>query len=285
MKRKGIILAGGSGTRMYPISEIICKQLLLIYDKPMIYYPLCTLMDCGVRNILIISSNKDLKLIKKILGNGEKLGIKLSYKVQKKPNGIAEAIKLAKNFLQNSHFILILGDNFFYGSDFFKKIKEASMLHSASIFVKKVINPNQFGVIDLKKRKIIEKPSKYLSNLAVVGIYFYDQRALEFFKKIKKSKRGEYEITDINNMYLNDKNTRIFNISNSDIWIDMGTPNGILEVSKIIAKKQHEKKKLIYCPEALALCKNWITKKKISKIIKNLSSSSVYLNFLSEISK
>ncbi len=278
MKRKGIILAGGSGTRMFPVSEVISKQLLLIYDKPMIYYPLSVLMHAGIRDMLIISSAKDLVLIKKILKNGSDFGVKLSYKSQHKPEGIAQGLVLAEKFLKNSKSALICGDNLFTGNKFPLKLKKANESKKSIFFLKKVLNPNDYGVFEKNRNVIIEKPKKRISDLAVTGLYFFDEEAPKIAKTLKKSNRGEYEITDLNNYYIKKNKFNLVKLNSHEKWFDMGTSDRIQKASNFIFK--FKKNMISYYPEEIALNNKWITKNKIIKKIKKNHNSSNYIKYL-----
>ena len=238
MKHKGIILSGGRGTRLYPSTSTVNKQLLPVYDKPMIYYPLSTLMLMGIKEVLIISTLIDTPRFEKLLGNGSQLGMKFSYEVQNEPNGIAEAFIIGEKFIENSPVTLILGDNLFYGHGYLDFIKEKlKKIDGAIIFGYKVKDPEKFGVIEFdgnrRVKKIIEKPNSFVSNWAVTGLYIYDHNAPQIAKELKKSDRGEYEITDLNNLYIKEGSS----ISEEIIgwWIDAGTPERIEELeSKLV---------------------------------------------------
>jgi len=236
MNRKGIILAGGLGTRLSPITKVINKQLLPIYNKPMIYFPLSVLMQIGIREILIISNPNDIALFKNLLGNGKNYGISINYKIQKYPNGIATAYKLAEKFLDKKPSVLILGDNLFYGSNLIKKLQTAKKYKYSTIFTYKVNNPESYGVYFKKGkvRKIIEKPKNYVSNNAVVGVYFLSAEAPKLSKKLKYSKRKELEITDLNNIYLKKKTTKIVKLDTGVAWLDTGSFDGLLNASNFV---------------------------------------------------
>ena len=234
--RKGIILAGGNGTRLKPLTNIISKQLLPIYNKPMIFYPLSILINIGIKEILIISDPINMRLYKKLLGNGKQFKIKISYKIQKSANGIASAYLLGKKFLNNSPSVLILGDNIFYGSNLIKQFKNALKSNYSSLFTYSVEKPNAYGVFinDKKKRYIIEKPKFTKSNKAIVGIYFLDNKAPLYASKIKPSTRNELEITDLNNIYLQDKKTKVINLDQGTAWLDTGSFDGLLNASNFV---------------------------------------------------
>ena len=236
---KGVILAGGSGTRLFPITKIISKQLLPVYNKPMIYLPLGLLISLGIKDILIIVTSRDLQLFKKLLGNGSNFNCNIQYKIQNKPNGIAEAIKLSKSFFTSNKILLLLGDNFFFGNNLDKIILKAiNSSKGASIFTYKVNNPQRYGVLSFKKNKvekIIEKPKKPTSNKAIPGIYIYDIKSISYVNKQKPSARGELEITDLNNKYLKNNDLDIFDFEDGIVWMDMGTFDSYLEASQFIA--------------------------------------------------
>lgn len=241
----GIILAGGSGSRLYPVTKYVSKHLLPIYNKPMIYYPLSVLVSAGIKNVLIITNPPDLKIYRKVLGRGTKLGVSIKYLVQKKPLGIAEAFVIGKNFIKKNRVALILGDNVFFGKNFIFKLKKASKMKESVIFLKKVNNPERFGVAHLNRNKEIikikEKPKSPKSNYAVTGLYFYSNDVINFAKKLKPSKRGELEITDINNIYLKLKKLKNFILDKNFIWKDAGTFDSLLDISVLI-KKHYSKR-------------------------------------------
>jgi len=235
-KRKGIILAGGLGKRLEPLTTVISKQLLPVYNKPMIYYPLSILININIKEILIISDPNNLPLYKKLIGNGNKFGIKIYYKIQKSANGVAAAYILGKHFLKNSPSVLILGDNIFYGSNLLSLFKNANYSKNSSIFTYEVDNPSEYGVLfeDKKYKYIIEKPKNPTSKKAVVGIYFLDFDAPKYVEKLKPSKRKELEITDLNNLYLKKKNTRVINLKKGSIWLDTGSFTGLLNANNFV---------------------------------------------------
>jgi glucose-1-phosphate thymidylyltransferase len=269
---KGIILAGGSGTRLYPLTTSINKQLLPVYDKPMIYYPLSVLMEAGISDILIISTEQDTPKIEKTLGDGSDFGIKLSYLVQKNPDGIAQAFILAEKFIEDSSVCLILGDNIFYGGNMHAQIREAATIkQGAIVFGYKVSDPERYGVIDFDDNgiatKIVEKPKEFISNYAVTGLYFYDNTVIEKAKSLKPSARGELEITDIQNLYLIENNLKVKILEQGTAWLDAGTFDSLLEASQyvqVIEKRQGVK---IACLEEISLLNGWISKDQLlSKI-------------------
>lgn len=271
---KGIILAGGSGSRLYPVTKSVSKQLLSIYDKPMIYYPLSTLMMAGIKNILIISTPHDIENYKKLLGNGKNLGIQLEYLIQPKPEGLAQAFIIGEEFIGNDNVALVLGDNIFYGEKFQKlltnSIEILNKFNSAMIFGYKVEDPERFGIVEFDKKlnvlSIEEKPQIPKSNYAVVGLYFYPNSVVEISKNIKPSNRGELEITSVNKEYLK-KNNLIVQLLKDDFkWLDTGTHETLLEASNFVYKTEKMFNCKIGCIEEISLKKNFINKEKFSKL-------------------
>ena len=283
---KGIILAGGSGTRLYPITNYTSKQLLPVYNKPMIFYPLSTLMLAGVKDILIICKKIDLNSFKKLLGNGSYLGIKINYEIQKKPSGIAEALKIGKNFIKKSDVYLILGDNIFYGAglqNYFDSIHKDR--NYSYIFGSYVNNPKEFGIVNkLKHRlKIEEKPKKPKSNIAVTGLYFYPNKCLRHINKLKRSKRGELEITDLNDLLSQKKQLKLFEFGRGFAWFDCGTATGLLEAASFIKTVETIQGLKIGCPEEVAIKKKYINKTKLNLHLSKIPNSE-YKNYLKQIS-
>lgn len=275
---KGIILAGGSGTRLYPITKAISKQITPIYDKPMIYYPLSVLMLAGIREILIISTPRDVIVFKELLEDGSNFGLKISYAIQEKPNGLAEAFLIGEKFIGNDSCALVLGDNIFYGHGFTGMLKEASSKgKGATIFGYYVNNPKDFGVVEFdEKGKAIsleEKPEKPKSNYAIPGLYFYDNTVVEKAKKVKPSKRGELEITTLNEMYLNENNLNVVSLGRGMAWLDTGTHDALLEASNFVKTIQSRQGVMVACPEEISYRNGWIDEDKIKELAKPLLKS------------
>lgn len=266
---KGIILAGGTGRRLGPTTLAVNKQLLMLYDKPLIFYPLYVLMQANIKDILIIINPNQKNNFKNILGNGSHLGIKIHYIIQKKPSGIPEAFKIGKKFINNSNVCLILGDNFFFHKKLDYKINSSTKFKGCKIFIKSISEPEKYGVVKIKNKEIlniIEKPKKFVSNFAITGLYFFDKNVVKLSYKLKPSKRGETEITDLIKIYRK-KNKLDFSIlSNNVIWSDVGTINDFNKISNFI--KKNKKKSQIGCLEEIAFKKKWINKKQIYKNIK-----------------
>ncbi len=269
-KRKGIILAGGSGTRLFPVTKVISKQLLPIYDKPMIYYPLSTLMLAGIRQILIISSPQCIDQYSDLLGDGRQFGIEISYKIQENPEGIAQAFLIAEDFLKESPCALILGDNIFYGASLKESLLKITNNDGATIFGYRVSDPSRYGIVSFKDEnviEIIEKPSSPKSNFAVTGLYFYDNNVVNFAKELMPSDRNELEITDLNNIYLHDGNLRVELLGRGFAWLDAGTTDSMLEAASYISTIQKRQGILISSPEEIAFENSWIGKSELEEMI------------------
>ncbi|EHQ91871.1 glucose-1-phosphate thymidylyltransferase RfbA [Desulfosporosinus youngiae] len=286
---KGIILAGGSGTRLYPLTTVISKQLLPIYDKPMIFYPLSTLMLAGIKDILLISTKEDIPNFKKLLSDGHQYGIHISYKEQPSPDGITQAFILGEDFLEGDCCSLILGDNIFYGtrfSDLLGKAVRDAENGVASIFGYYVNDPERFGVVEFdENHKVIsieEKPKKPKSNYCVTGLYFYDNQVVEFAKQVKPSERGEVEITDLNNLYLKANALNVHLLGRGFSWIDMGTMDSLIEASSFVHMMQKRQNVEISAPEEIAYRMGWIDRKQLLQLAARFGKSS-YGQYLSSI--
>lgn len=292
---KGIILAGGSGTRLAPLTNIISKQLLPVYDKPMICYPLASLMSLGIKEILIISTPQDTPNIEKFLGDGSDYGVELSYAIQDQPKGIAEAFLIGEKFIGNSNVCLILGDNIFYGSEISRanlqdKIDQLEKKEIGGfVFAYHVSDPERYGVVDFSKNdeniatSIEEKPLKPKSNWAVTGIYIYDNSVIEISKNIKPSARGELEITDVNNAYLSQNRLGVVKLRRGFAWLDAGTPDSLLEASQFIHTIEKRQGLKIACLEEMALRKDFIDKEQFQLLVLKYKKGSPYRNYLESL--
>jgi glucose-1-phosphate thymidylyltransferase len=278
MARKGIILAGGAGSRLHPLTQVVSKQLMPIYDKPMIYYPLSTLLIAGISEILIITTLEESQRFKDLLGDGSKWGITLEYVVQPSPDGLAQAFILGEEFIGSDSVTLVLGDNIFYGHDLQKSLMESSKQEvGATVFGYHVHDPERYGVVDFdenwKALSIEEKPKKAKSNYAVTGLYFYDNKVVELAKKIKPSHRGELEITDLNNLYLESGELSVQLMGRGSAWLDTGTIDSLLDASNFIAAIEKRQGLKICCPEEIAFRKGFITKQQLIDIAQPLIKS------------
>ena len=277
--RKGIVLAGGSGTRLYPITNSISKQLLPVYDKPMIYYPITTLMLAGIKDILIISTPSDLGLFKNMLGNGSQWGVNFSYESQASPDGIAQALIIAENFLNNESSALVLGDNIFFGASMSERLDaESNFQEGAKVFAYHVNDPDRYGVVEFnKENKVLsleEKPKSPKSNYVVTGLYFYDSEASEVAKSLKPSSRGELEITDVNNWYLENKTLEVELLDHGFAWLDTGTHESLHEAGSFIETIQKRQGLMVACPEEIAYKKKWINADSLESLAQPLLKSS-----------
>ena len=286
---KGIILAGGSGTRLYPLTKSISKQIMPIYDKPMIYYPLSVLMLANIKEILIISTERDLPVFKELFKDGSELGLKLEYKVQKKPNGLAEAFLIGEEFIGKDNVALILGDNIFYGSGFTGLVEEAAKLKKgAIIFGYPVKDPKAYGVVEFdengKAVSLEEKPKEPKSNYAIPGLYFYDNTVIEKAKKVKPSARGEIEITTVNEMYLSEGKLNVKNLGRGVAWLDTGTHDALLEAANYVEAIQKRQGFYIACIEEIAYTKGWINKEQLKKLAEPMMKTE-YGKYLKDLIK
>ena len=277
--RKGIVLAGGSGTRLYPITNSISKQLLPVYDKPMIYYPITTLMLAGIKDILIISTPSDLGLFKNMLGDGSQWGVNFSYESQASPDGIAQALIIAENFLNNESSALVLGDNIFFGASMPERLDAASNFQEgAKVFAYHVNDPDRYGVVEFNnENKVLsleEKPKSPKSNYVVTGLYFYDSEASEIAKSLKPSSRGELEITDVNNWYLENKTLEVELLDHGFAWLDTGTHESLHEAGSFIETIQKRQGLMVACPEEIAYKKKWINADSLESLAQPLLKSS-----------
>ena len=287
--RKGIILAGGSGTRLYPATKIMSKQLIPVYDKPMIYYPLSTLMLAGIREILVISTPEDSALFTKLLGDGSQWGMNFQYVVQPSPDGLAQAFTLGKDFLNRFPSALVLGDNIFYGHDLTKMLQSANNRSSgATVFAYRVQDPKRYGIVTFDRHQqvisIEEKPEHPKSNHAVTGLYFYDEQVCDIASEIQPSARGELEITDLNLFYLQQGQLRVEIMNRGFAWLDTGTHESLLEASSFIATLQKRQGLMVACPEEIAFRLQWIDAEQVIRLAKPLAKSD-YGKYLLELAQ
>ncbi|MGX9463430.1 glucose-1-phosphate thymidylyltransferase RfbA [Shewanella sp. A14] len=287
--RKGILLAGGSGTRLYPITQVVCKQLLPIYDKPMVYYPLCTLMQAGITDILVICTPTDLALFKSLLHNGHQWGINIEFATQAKPEGLAQALIIAESFLKGSPCAMILGDNLFYGHQLQHTLQSANKMSGSTVFGYHVANPQAYGVIEFGENNrimsITEKPTVPKSHFAMPGLYFFDHNASKYAKKVALSARGELEIVDVINQYLENDNLNVTVLSRGTAWLDTGTPDAMAEATQYIAAIEKRQGLKVSCPEETAYSMGLIDHLQLKRLAKPLLKSSYGEYLLSLLDK
>ena len=284
IQRKGIILAGGTGSRLFPITKGASKQLMPVYDKPMIYYPICTLMQANIREMLIITTSQDNESFKRLLGNGSQWGLDIQFAIQDKADGLAQSFIIGESFIQKDHSCLILGDNLFYGFDNNHQLEKASnKVEGGTIFAYKVRDPQRYGVVEFNERKqvisIEEKPEKPLSKYAVTGLYFYDNNVIDIAKKVKPSKRGELEITSINQSYLNNNSLDVELMHQGMAWLDTGTFDSLYAASAFIQTLEKRQGIKVGCPEEIAWRKRWINESDLEDLASNFKKNS-YGNYL-----
>lgn len=283
--RKGIILSGGMGTRLYPCTEVTSKQLLPVYDKPLVYYPLCTLMLAGIRDIMIINSPNDAEAFKRLCKDGSQWGLNITYAIQKEPKGIAECFRIAADWIGDDNVALILGDNIFYGNELINRFNAANHNHyGCTMFAYHVADPERFGVVKLddegRPLEILEKPKDPPSNYAVTGLYFYDNKVVDYSYQISPSARGELEITDINNLYLRQHDAKVEYLNRGIAWIDTGTFESLSEASVFVGSVQRRTGMMVACPEEIAYKNAWITEHQVREAATKYSKSDYgkYLN-------
>ncbi len=285
--RKGIILAGGSGTRLYPVTKAISKQLLPVYDKPMIYYPLTTLMLAGIREILLISTPEDIGRFEGVLGDGAQWGISIQYQVQPSPDGLAQAFLLGQSFIDGHSSALVLGDNIFYGHDLVPKLATAHhYTEGATVFAYHVTDPHRYGIVEFDRQQrvlsIEEKPKHPKSSYAVTGLYFYDAQVCDYAKSLKPSARGELEITDLNNLYLQTKRLNVEQLGRGFAWLDTGTHDSLLEAASFIATLQRRQGLIVACPEEIAYRQHWIDALQLENLASQIKNPS-YQQYLQRL--
>ena len=289
MKRKGIILAGGSGTRLHPLTKVVSKQLMPVYDKPMIFYPLATLMMSGIRDILIITTPEEQRRFIDLIGDGSELGINVQYAVQPSPDGLAQAFLIGEKFIGNEHCTLILGDNIYYGHDLKRSLQNAyNQEHGATVFGYHVNDPERYGVVgfddDWNALSIEEKPAVPKSNYAVTGLYYYDNRVVDFAKEVKPSPRGELEITDLNNLYLQDGSLKVELMGRGSAWLDTGTLDSLLDAANFVAAIEKRQGLKVCCPEEVAFRMRYINAEQLEKLAAPLKKSG-YGDYLLKVLK